>query len=199
VIILLECANGALLRAPKPADADALAKHANNHEVWLNLRDRLPHPYSVDDARGWIDSIKEQSPRVQFSIDVNGEVVGGIGLVLGEDIERCSAEVGYWVGQDYWNRGIATAALERICRYGFEELGLLRIFATPIAWNPASVRVLEKAGFQCEGVMRNACVKDGKVADMILYARVVERHRTLNRAQTFRFASAIQFRERPAR
>ena len=170
--ISLGCANGVSLRAPQLADAGAMAKHANNREVWLNLRDRMPHPYSIEDARTFIELIEDQSPRVQFSIDVNGEVVGGIGLVPGADIERCSAEVGYWVGTEYWNRGIATAALERICRYGFEDLGLLRIFATPIAWNPASFRVLEKAGFEREGVMRSACVKDGKVADMVLYARL---------------------------
>ncbi len=171
----LECANGVLLRLPRPSDAEAMAKHANNREVWLNLRDRMPHPYSVDDARAFIELIGDQDPRVEFSIDVNGEVVGGIGLVVGADIGRRSAEVGYWVGRDHWNRGIATAALERICRYGFEELGLLRIFATPIAWNPASFRVLEKAGFEREGIMRNACVKDGKIADMLLYAKVADR------------------------
>ncbi|MGB6738879.1 MAG: GNAT family N-acetyltransferase [Candidatus Cybelea sp.] len=168
----LECANGVLLRLPRLSDAGAMAKHANNREVWLNLRDRMPHPYSIEDARAFIELIEDQDPRVQFSVDVNGEVVGGIGLVPGADIERCSAEVGYWVGPEYWNRGIATAALERICRYVFEELGFLRIFATPIAWNPASLRVLEKAGFEREGIMRNACVKDGRVTNMILYARV---------------------------
>ncbi len=173
--VALECVNGLRLRAPSPSDAEAIAKHANNREVWLNLRDRIPHPYSVGDAQGFIDLVKDQSPRLQFGIDVDGEVVGGIGLVPGGDIESRTAEVGYWLGPEYWGRGIATAALERICRYGFEELGLLRIFATPIAWNPASFRVLEKAGFQREGIMRNACVKDGKVADMILYAKIVDR------------------------
>lgn len=172
--VVLECANGLRLRAPSRGDAEALAKHANNREVWLNLRDRMPHPYAVADAQAFIDVVSDQSPRLQFSIDVDGEVVGGIGLVPGEDIERRTAEVGYWLGPEYWGRGIATAALERVCRYGFEELGLLRIFATPIAWNPASLRVLEKAGFQREGIMRNACVKDGKVADMILYAKVAD-------------------------
>jgi len=172
--VSLACANRVLLRLPRPPDAGAIAKHANYREVWLNLRDRIPHPYSVNDAGAWIDSIKDQSPRVDFSIDVNGEVVGGIGLVPGADIESRSAEVGYWIGPEYWNRGIATSALERICRYGFGELGFLRIFATPIAWNPASFRVLEKAGFEREGIMRNACVKDGKIADMLLFAKVLD-------------------------
>lgn len=160
------------MRAPRLNDAASLAKHANSRDVWINLRDGLPHPYSLNDAVTWIGSIKDQQPRVSFIIDVDGEAIGGIGFVLGSDIERRSAEVGYWLGVSHWGRGIATAALERICQYGFEELGLLRIFATPIVWNPASFRVLEKAGFEREGIMRSACVKDGKVADMALYAKI---------------------------
>jgi RimJ/RimL family protein N-acetyltransferase len=134
----------------------------------------MPHPYSLADANEWLRSVQHQNPRVNFTIDVGGEAVGGIGLVPGSDIERCTAEVGYWVGAEYWGRGIATAAVSRICRYAFEDLGLLRVFATPIAWNPASSRVLEKAGFQLEGRMRAACIKDGKLMDMLLYAKVRE-------------------------
>jgi RimJ/RimL family protein N-acetyltransferase len=113
-----------------------------------------------------------QEPRTTFIIDLDGEAIGGIGLVLGTDIERCSAEVGYWLGAKHWGRGIATMALVRICRYAFENLGLLRVFAVPIVWNPASFRVLDKAGFEREGLMRKACIKDGKVMDMALYAKV---------------------------
>jgi RimJ/RimL family protein N-acetyltransferase len=91
---------------------------------------------------------------------------------LDKDIERCSAEAGYWLGSQYWRRGIATAALERICQYAFEQLGLLRVYATPLVWNAASFRVLEKAGFNREGIMRNASIKDGVVIDMALYARL---------------------------
>jgi RimJ/RimL family protein N-acetyltransferase len=144
----------------------------NNREIWINLRDRLPHPYALRDAHAWLQSVEREDPRVSFVMDLDREVVGGIGLVVGTDIERCSAEVGYWVAAEYSGRGIATAAIRRICRYAFEELSLLRVFATPIAWNAASSRVLEKAGFQREGTMRSACIKDGKVMDMLLYARV---------------------------
>lgn len=131
----------------------------------------MPHPYTRDDALRWIGSVENEDPRVSFSIDVGGDVVGGIGLVIGTDIERCAAEVGYWLGPDYWGRGIATTALRRVCRYAFDDLGLLRVFATPMVWNFASFRVLEKAAFQREGIMRNACVKDGRLTDMALYAR----------------------------
>jgi RimJ/RimL family protein N-acetyltransferase len=168
----LRCSDDVILRAPRDADARALAKHADNREVWINLRDRMPHPYAPSDALAWIAAIQEESPRVSFAIDLNGEAIGSIGLVPGTDIERCTAEAGYWLGAAYWGQGIATSAVRRICRYGFEELGLVRIFATPIAWNPASARVLEKAGFEREGVMRSACIKDGRVMDMFLYARI---------------------------
>lgn len=133
----------------------------------------MPHPYSLEDAYTWIGLVEDQKPRTTFIIDLRGEAIGGIGLELGSDIERCSAEVGYWLGADYWGGGIATRALNRICQYAFDELGLLRVFATPIVWNPASFRVLEKAGFEREGVMRNACIKDGRVTDMALYSRVI--------------------------
>jgi len=169
----LECGSGVTLRAPALADAPNIARHANDRNVWINLRDAMPHPYSEDDAREWIGIIAEQSPRTNFTVDVRGAAVGSIGLVLGTDIERCSAEVGYWLGAAHWGQGIATAAVQRICRYAFEDLGLLRIFATPIVWNAASFRVLEKAGFAREGVMRNACIKDGHVMDMALYANIV--------------------------
>jgi RimJ/RimL family protein N-acetyltransferase len=171
---VLRCNDSVTLRAPRQSDAHALAKYANRREIWINLRDRMPHPYSLADANEWLASIRHQDPRVNFLIDVGGEAIGGVGLVLGTDIERCSAEVGYWVGVEHWGRGIATAAVSRVCKYAFEDLGLLRVFATPLAWNPASSRVLEKAGFQREGTMRSACIKDGKVVDMLLYAKVRE-------------------------
>lgn len=170
----LQCRNGTVLRAPRLADAESLARHAHNRDVWINLRDRFPYPYAVEDAIQWIGGVSNERPRRSFIIAVNGEAVGGIGLVIGHDIERCSAEVGYWLGEQHWNRGIATAALDRICEYAFEEFGLLRIFATPLSWNPASFRVLEKAGFAKEGIMQNACIKDGKVVSMVLFAKLAQ-------------------------
>ncbi len=170
--VTLDCGDRIILRPPRLTDAPAIAQHANDRAIWINLRDLMPHPYSLEDARDWIARIQVQSPRVSFVIDVNGEAVGAIGLVLGNDVERCSAEVGYWIGAAYWGRGIATSALSRVCRYAFEELALLRVFATPIAPNPASCRVLEKAGFEREGLMRRACIKDGRILDMALYAKV---------------------------
>jgi RimJ/RimL family protein N-acetyltransferase len=91
---------------------------------------------------------------------------------MGTDIERISAELGYWLGEEYWGRGIASAAIRRICEYGFSDLDLVRIFALPMGHNSASQRVLEKAGFVREGILRNACVKDGKILDEIMYAKI---------------------------
>jgi [ribosomal protein S5]-alanine N-acetyltransferase len=159
----LKCTESILLRAPRLSDAESLARNANDRNVWINLRDRMPYPYRLEDALSWIERTIQQEPRTNFIIDVNGKTVGGIGLVLGSDIERCSAEVGYWLGAEYRNQGIATAALSRICQYAFEELRLLRIFATPITWNPSSFRVLEKVGFVREGLMRNASSKTAKL------------------------------------
>jgi ribosomal-protein-alanine N-acetyltransferase len=169
---VLRCSNSVSLRAPELSDAESLAKYANDRNVWINLRDHMPHPYTVADATHWLESIARQEPRTSFIIDLDGEAIGGIGLVVGTDIERCSAEVGYWLGAVHWGRGIATMALVRICRYAFEDLGLLRVFAVPIVWNPASLRVLDKAGFERECLMRKACIKDGNVMDMALYAKV---------------------------
>ncbi|HEY3676343.1 MAG TPA: GNAT family N-acetyltransferase [Candidatus Tumulicola sp.] len=172
----LECGQSIALRPPATHDAASIAKLANDRSVWINLRDAMPHPYSLQDAVGWIESTLEQDPIVTFAIECEGEAIGGIGLVPGTDIERRSAELGYWLGTSYWGRGIASAAVTRICRYAFQELRLVRVFATPMTHNVASIRVLEKAGFGREGVMRACYVKDGLVRDAALYARIDDSH-----------------------
>ena len=162
-----------VLRDPTLDDAQSLAAYGNNRNVWLNLRDAFPSPYTDEDARSWIQDALSQAPRRTFVIDVEGEACGGIGLTPGHDIERVSAELGYWLGEPFWGRGIMTEAVKAITKYGFEELALSRIFAVPMSHNSASFRVLEKAGFLREGIMRNAAVKEGRITDMMLYALVV--------------------------
>ncbi len=161
-----------MLRPPLLEDADAVAKYANDRRIWINLRDAMPHPYSVDDAKAWLGGNIDQDPVLTFTIDLDGEAIGAISLVPGSDIERYSAELGYWLGAAHWGRGIATAAVDRICLYAFEDLAFLRVFATPMTSNRSSKRVLEKAGFLLEGVMRSCFVKDGQVRDANLYARI---------------------------
>ncbi len=159
------------IRSWRYEDEKTLPRHANSREVWLNLRDRFPHPYTPADARAWIQHIVGLTPETNFAIDVDGEAVGGIGLQLHDDVERCSAEVGYWLGESYWGRGIATAALQSFTAYAFKEFRLTRVYALPFARNSSSARVLEKAGYVCEGVLRRSAIKDGVVLDQFMYAK----------------------------
>ena len=161
-----------VLRQFRAADAASLARHANDRQVWLNLRDLFPHPYAIADAERYIAQVVDEMPVTRFAIDIDGEAVGSVGLKLGSDIERRSAEIGYWLGQAYWGRGIVSAAVAAVTDYAFRELDLLRVFAVPFVRNPASARVLEKAGYQREGTMRCSAVKDGLIVDQYLYAAV---------------------------
>ena len=140
--------------------------------MWLNLRDLFPHPYSIADAEWYIAQVADEMPITRFAIDIDGEDVGSVGLKLGSDIERRSAEIGYWLGQAHWGRGIVSAAVAVVTDYAFRELDLVRVFAVPFVRNPASARVLEKAGYQREGTMRCSAVKDGLIVDQYLYAAV---------------------------
>ena len=160
------------IRSWQTGDEATLLQHANNRAVWLNLRDRFPHPYTPDDARQWIGFVVGQKLETNWAIDVAGEAAGGIGIVLHDDVERCTAEIGYWLGEAHWGRGIITTALGAVTAYAFDQFGLLRIYAAPFAHNAASARVLEKAGYQYEGTMRRSAIKDGVVLDQLLYACV---------------------------
>ena len=159
-----------VLRPWNEGDESSLVRHANNYEVWRQMRDQFPHPYTREDAEEWIAFVKQCNPQTHFALDVHGEAVGGIGLMLQSDVEHCSAEIGYWLGEAVRSRGIATAAVQALTDYGFKAFGLTRIFAVPFANNPASMRVLEKAGYVREGVMRRSAIKEGVVLDQVLYA-----------------------------
>lgn len=158
------------LRPLRPEDAQSLAHYGNNHNVWRNLRDRFPHPLTVSDTQRYIDSVLNQSPETYFAIEADGQAVGVIGLALAEGERRHSAELGYWLGEPYWGRGIITNAVKAVTEYAIKELGLSRIESYVFSWNPASARVLEKFGFQREGVLRKSVIKDGVLLDRWLYA-----------------------------
>jgi RimJ/RimL family protein N-acetyltransferase len=160
------------VRSWRPGDATALVAHANNRAVWLNLRDRFPHPYTARDARAFLKSVVAARPETSFAIDVNGHAVGGIAFRMQTDVERVGAELGYWLGEPYWGRGIATAAVRAVTEHALTRHDLRRVFALPFAENRASARVLEKAGFTLEGVLRSSAIKDGRVLDQLLYARI---------------------------
>ena len=158
------------VRSFRAEDAAEVARHANNRNVWLQLRDYFPHPYSVDDARRFIAFAAGGEPQTAFALTVGDAPVGAIGVTLRDDVERCSAEIGYWLGEQYWGRGIATRSLAGFTPYAFETYGVERLYGIPFANNAASCRVLEKAGYRLEGRMRRSAIKDGTVQDQLLYA-----------------------------
>ncbi len=166
---------GGAIRPWQAADSEALARLAGDRAVWRHLRDAFPHPYTRKDARAWIRAAGRQAPLQHFAIesgDGSPAVAGGIGLVAQADVHAGTAEIGYWLGSPFWGRGIMSAALGAFTAFAFEEFRLRRLYAGVFAWNAASMRVLEKCGYAREGVLRNAILKDGAVADEILYAKL---------------------------
>jgi [ribosomal protein S5]-alanine N-acetyltransferase len=155
-------------------DRDAIVRHANNRNVWINLRDRFPHPYTVNDARRWLEMVVGQTTATNFAIDVAGEAVGGIGFTVQPDVARRSAEIGYWLGEEFWGRGIATEALIAVTDHAFSNYDVCRLYAHVFDWNRASARVLEKAGYEFEGRMKKSVTKDGQTIDQLMYAMIRE-------------------------
>lgn len=154
-------------------DAESIALHANNYHIWRNLRDLMPHPYAVSDAVEFITSQLQQPRATNFAIEVDGRAIGAIGVKLKDNIERIGAEVGYWLGEAYWGRGIVTEALTAFTSWALKEFELIRLEAIVFDWNAASARVLEKAGYVLEGVLRRSAVKDGVIIDRRIYAYVI--------------------------
>jgi len=159
------------LRPWRVGDEPSLVRNANNRRVWRNLS-RLPHPYTTGDADAWIGRASAQSPVTDFAIAVDGDAVGGIGVEIGRDVFYRSAEIGYWLGEPYWGRGIATEALRAVTEYAFGTFGLCRLQAGVFEWNPASMRVLEKAGYTLEARHRKNVTKDGETIDRLVFALV---------------------------
>ena len=159
------------IRPWRMEDAESLATHANNRKAWLSLRDKFPHPYTSEDACKFLVGTVKFEPITNFCMEVNGAAVGGIGIHLGIDVHRHTAELGYWLGEEFWVRGIITEAVGAFSDFCFGKFSLRRIYAEPFANNRASARVLEKAGFVFEGCLKNNVMKDGKLLDSLLYAR----------------------------
>jgi len=153
-------------------DLDSLLLHADSAAIARNLRDAFPHPYTRAAGEAWLALAASVTPPLHFAIVHEGQAVGGIGLKPGTDVERVSAEVGYWLGERVWGRGLATAALRALVDHAFATTQLTRIFALPFAHNAASRRVLEKAGFHLEGILRKSAVKEGQIVDQALYGRI---------------------------
>jgi RimJ/RimL family protein N-acetyltransferase len=170
-------AGQSVVRSWRPEDAAALAREANDRRIWVNMRDAFPHPYGVADGERFIAMALAMSPRTYFAVEIAGSVAGGIGYTLHGDVERAAAEVGYWLGVAHWGRGVATAAVRAVSGYAFAtHPELRRLYAMPFASNPASARVLQKAGYRLEATLRENVVKDGKVLDQWMYALLRSEH-----------------------
>jgi len=149
-----------------------MAEIANNMKIAVNLRDAFPYPYSLEDARKFINMCLRVKPYQVFAIEFEGEYVGNIGLHKQDDVYRKTAELGYFIGEQYWNRGITTRAVNLICEYGFRELDVIKIFSGVFSFNTASQRVLEKCGFEREAVLKSSVIKNGKIYDEYRYAKI---------------------------
>ncbi len=163
-----------IVRPWRPDDAGALAEIANNREIWLNLRDVFPHPYGAEDGTRFIGMILGQDPMTSYAIEVEGRLAGSVGFRFGTDIERVAVEIGYWLGEPFWGRGIATEVVRSMTAWVIERYGVTRVFATGFVSNPASARVLERAGFVREATLRRSAIKDGQVRDQWLYGFIAE-------------------------
>jgi ribosomal-protein-alanine N-acetyltransferase len=150
-------------------DATALAAHANNPNIAANLRDRFPHPYTIEDARRFFAYVESTEGECVAAIEVAGEAAGAIGLQFRSDIERCSAELGYWLGEAHWGQGIMTAAIRAFTSWAMPKFALTRVYAEVFVENPASARALESAGFVRIGILRKAAIKNGLYHDYVLY------------------------------
>ena len=161
-----------MLRKWRPEDSADIAHFANNEKIARNLRNAFPYPYTMQDAKTYVEGCASNSEAKQLcrAVTVDGKAVGSIGIFLGSDVYCRSAELGYWLAEAYWNRGIMSAAVKQICEEAFERFDIIRIFAEPFTHNLGSRKVLENAGFSLEGIMQNGVFKNGKVFDYCMYA-----------------------------
>ncbi|HMD15742.1 MAG TPA: GNAT family protein [Terriglobales bacterium] len=162
------------VRSWRKDDLKSLVLRANNPKIAGNLRDQFPHPYTRRDGIDFLEYAQTEEPECSFAIEYAGEAVGGVGFLIGRDIARISAEMGYWLSEEFWGRGLATRAVTAMSDWAFDNYKLSRVFAMAFAHNAASIRVLEKAGFEREGVMRRSAIKNGVILDQILFAKVRE-------------------------
>ncbi len=162
------------IRKWKMTDAADLAKTLSNKNILDNLRDGLPFPYTEKDAEDYISAMlaADKNNTFAFAVSVNDKAVGSISVFRQQNVHRLTAELGYYIAEEYWGKGIMTEAVKQICEYVFTNSDIIRIFAEPFAYNKGSCRVLEKAGFEFEGTLRQNAVKNGKILDMKMYSRI---------------------------
>ena len=162
------------LREWRNEDAPDLAVAISNNKVLDNLRDGIPYPYSEKDATEFITATlaAKKDSQYAFAVCTDDKAIGSIGVFRKDNVHRLTAEMGYYVAEPYWGKGIMTEAVRQMCDFVFANTDIVRIFAEPYAYNTASCRVLEKAGFQCEGILRQNAIKNGQSVDMRMYATI---------------------------
>ena len=162
------------LRKWQLSDATSLAENANNINIWNKVRDYFPYPYLEQDGKQYIEIVlSKPQPATDMAIVIDEKAVGGIGIILKNDVERIGAEIGYWLGESYWNRGIMTEAVKQMVTYAFASFPLQKIYAPIFDFNIASQKVLQKAGFECEAILKQAAIKNDKVVDLHYYSRFI--------------------------
>jgi RimJ/RimL family protein N-acetyltransferase len=162
---------GFILRPFRHADKKSLSRHANNKKISENLRDRFPHPYTEESAEWFINFVlSDNDPVKHFIIEINNEAAGVISVSPDKDVYRLNAEIGYWLGEEHWGKGIMTAVIEATVKYVFENLDIKRIYATPFATTIGSIKALEKAGFIKEAIIRNGVIKNNELLDYYIYS-----------------------------
>lgn len=161
-----------LLRKWQYDDVDEIAIAANNPNIAKNLRNTFPNPYTKDDANWYVNDCisNEGNNQITRAIVVDGKAVGSIGVFVKSDVYEKSAELGYWLAEDYWRQGITSRAVQQICKEAFSTFDIIRIFAEPFDCNKGSKGVLEKAGFIYEGTMRNGVYKNEEVISYCMYS-----------------------------
>ena len=151
-------------------DLESLVKYANNYKIAKNLTNQFPHPYTRDNGEAFIAMATKNDPLTIFAIEINGQAAGGIGLHPQQDIHCKNAELGYWLAEPYWGKGIITQAIKQIVAYGFKTFEIDRIFARPFENNIGSQKVLIKSGFILEGKFDKVLYKNGEYLDELIYA-----------------------------
>jgi len=159
------------LRKWKDSDLESLVKHANNINIAKWLTNQFPYPYTEESGKSYLNLIKNDNPTRVFAIEVEGEAVGSIGVFPQSDIHEKSAEIGYWLSERYWRKGIMSGAIREIAKYGFETFDIVRIYARPFSTNIGSQMVLEKAGFTFEARLKNALYKNNELLDELIYVK----------------------------
>ena len=158
-------------------DVDSLYKYANNINVSQYLRESFPYPYSKQNALEWIYFIKQDSDKLALAIADEHELIGGIGAIPNNDVHRFTAEIGFWLGEPFWNKGIMTKAIRVFCNYLFDAYNYNKLSANVFEGNEASKKVLQNTGFILEGILIKNIFKKNKFMDQYIYGLLKEEFR----------------------